>query len=144
MSWREVERDLKTLGSDVRVLGADLGRQAGRVGDEVVAAEYLTTRNLLEWSVGWAEDGRDGVDIAVRQWRLLFEDALASAEALGAARSGADLAAVPRDHLRRRAGHLRDGLDESRALAERGVQRALEPWRTVWRPFVELLRQDWR
>jgi hypothetical protein len=143
MSWREVERDLKSLSADVRTLGADLGRQAGVVGDEVVAAEYLTTRSLLEWTVGWAEDGRDGVDIAVRQWRWLFEDSLATLEAASAARSVEALTALPGDHLRRRAEHLREGVDASRALAERGVRRALEPWRTVWRPFLDMVRQDW-
>ncbi|HSG89156.1 MAG TPA: hypothetical protein VLA56_08085 [Pseudomonadales bacterium] len=151
MSWREVERDLGRLAEDargmvddVRGLGADLGRQAERASEDVVAAEYLATGNLLEWTTGWFDDGRESLAIAARQWRLLFEDGLTTSQALVSARTAGDLAAIPGDHVRRRVDHVRGGFDETRALMDRSLQRSLEPLRTVWRPFLSMLRDDWR
>lgn len=161
MSWREVERDLERLTDnargglgrlrddvreDARVLGDDLGRTiergVGRTGEDLAAAEYIATRSALDWFGGWLEDGREGVAISLRQWRLLFDDGLTTAEALLAARSADELVAIPGDHLRRRLDHLRDGLDETRGLVGRSCRRSLEPWQTAWRPFVDMLRSD--
>lgn len=157
MSWREVERDLERLaadargavgdmGDDVRHLGADLGRtlerSVGRTGEDLAAAEYIATRSALDWFGGWIEDGREGVDISLRQWRLFFDDGLTSFEAVLAARSADELVAVPGEHLRRRLEHLRDGLDETRGLLGRSCRRAMEPWQTTWRPFLDMLRSD--
>lgn len=151
MSWQEVERDLERLADDargtrddLRDLGEDFGRTldrgAERTSEDLVAAEYIATRSALDWFGGWIEDGRDGMAISLRQWRLLFDDGLTSFEALLAARSAGDLAAIPGDHVRRRLDHLRDGLDETRGLIGRGFRRALVPWQTALRPFVGMRR----
>lgn len=148
MTWREVERDLEKLAADERALAQDtvrtIGRQAERAGEEFVAAEYVATGGVLEWIVGWAEDGREGLGIAGRQWRLLFDDHLTTLSELVAARTGADLMAIPSGHLRRRITHLRAGVDDSRSLFDRGVRRSLAPLTGAWQPLLTMFRDDWR
>ena len=149
MSWREVERDLKNLGDDargvardVRDLSADIGRQAAVAGDDVVTAEYLATGGALEWVSGWVEDGLESFSIAADQWRLFVEDGVETAVAVARAKSIDDYTAIPGDHARRRFEHLREGVDRSFTLAERGWSRSLDPLRTVWRPFLKMVRDD--
>lgn len=150
MSWRDVEKDWDAITgdarrfmSDARHLGQDIERQAEIAGEEVVAAEYLATGNLLEWLSAGIEDGRELVLIGVRQWRYLFEDGLESFEQSLGARNLTDLSALPAEHLRRRSEHLQEGFDEVRTLARRAGQRACEPLRSVWRPFTDMVRRDW-
>lgn len=151
MSWDEVENDLSRLRDDargtlrdVRELGADLGRQAAVAGDDVVTAEYLATSGVLEWMSGWVEDGLESFAITADQWRLLVEDGLETAIAFTRAESIDDFTAIPGEHARRRLQHVREGVDRSFALAERGWQRSLDPLRTVWRPFLKMVRDDFR
>ena len=151
MSWDEVDNDLSRLRDDARgtlrdvqELGADLGRQAAVAGDDVVTAEYLATSGALEWFSGWVEDGLESVAIAADQWRLLFEDGVETAVALSRAESIDDFTAIPGDHARRRLEHVREGFERSFTLAERGWQRSLDPLRTVWRPFLKMVRDDFR
>lgn len=151
MSWDEVENDLSRLRADargtlrdVRELGADLGRQAAVAGDDVVTAEYLATSNALEWMSGWVEDGLESFAIVADQWRLLVEDGFETAVAITRAESIDDFTAIPGDHARRRLQHVREGVDRSFTLAERGWQRSLDPLRTVWRPFLKMVRDDFR
>jgi hypothetical protein len=150
MTWQDVEQDAARLGEDARRMiddavrvGEDLERQVTLAGQEVVTAEYLATENLLEWVSGWAEDGASLLALNVRQWRYLMEDGLSTLEAAAAARSARELAEVPGSHLRRRAGHLREGFDDARALATRGLRRSTEPLGSLWRPFLAMLRNDW-
>ena len=149
MAWEDVQRDLSKVAEDaretvrdVRELGADLGRQAIVASDDVVTAEYLATGGVLEWVTGWVEDGMEGVSIAADQWRYLFEDGFESASALSRADSIDAFTAIPGEHARRRLEHLREGVDRSFTLAERGWQRSLEPLRSVWRPFFKMVRDD--
>lgn len=149
MSWDEVENDLSRLRDDARgtlkdvqELGADLGRQAAVAGDDVVTAEYLATSNALEWMSGWVEDGLESFVIVADQWRLLLEDGVETTVALSRARSIDDFTAIPGDHARRRFDHVREGVDRGFTLAERGWQRSLDPLRTVWRPFLKMVRDD--
>lgn len=151
MSWDEVENDLSRLRDDARgtlrdvqELGADLGRQAAVAGDDVVTAEYLATSSTLEWMSGWVEDGLESFAIVADQWRLLIEDGVETAMALSRAESIDDFTAIPGDHARRRFDHVREGVDRSFTLAERGWQRSLDPLRTVWRPFLKMVRDDFR
>jgi hypothetical protein len=149
MSWDDVERDLKSVGNDarevardVRDLSADLSRQALVAGDDVVTAEYLATGGALEWVSGWVEDGLESFSIAADQWRLFVEDGVETAVAVGRAQTIDDYTAIPAEHARRRFEHLREGVDRSFTLAERGWSRSLEPLRSVWRPFLKMVRDD--
>ncbi|MCH2098240.1 MAG: hypothetical protein MK142_07645 [Pseudomonadales bacterium] len=149
MAWDDVHRDLSKVAEgaretarDVRQLGAGLGRQALVASDNVVTAEYLAANGVLEWISGWAEDGMEGVSIAADQWRYLVEDGFASVSALSRADSIDAYTAIPGDHARRRLGHVREGVDRSFVLAERGWLRSLEPLRSVWRPFFKMVRDD--
>ena len=151
MSWDDVENDLSRLRDDARgtlrdvqELGADLGRQAAVAGDDVVTAEYLATSGTLEWMSGWVEDGLESFSIVADQWRLLVEDGVETAVALSRAENIDDFTAIPGDHARRRFEHVREGFDRGFTLAERGWQRSLEPLRTVWRPFLKMVREDFR
>ncbi|MEE4299589.1 MAG: hypothetical protein V2J24_09115 [Pseudomonadales bacterium] len=151
MSWDEVENDLSRLRDDargtlrdVRELGADLGRQAAVAGDDVVTAEYLATSGALEWMSGWVEDGLESIAIVADQWRLLVEDGVETAIAFTRAESIDDFTAIPGEHARRRLQHVREGVDRSFTLAERGWQRSFDPLRTVWRPFLKMVRDDFR
>lgn len=149
MPWDDVQRDLSKVAEgaretarEVRELGAGLGRQAMVASDNVVTAEYLATSGVLEWVSGWVEDGMEGVSIAADQWRYLFEDGFEAVSALGRADSIDAYTAIPGEHARRRLEHVREGVDRGFILAERGWHRSLEPLRSVWRPFLKMVRDD--
>ena len=151
MAWDDVEEDLSRLREDargalrdVRDLGADLGHHAAVAGDDVVTAEYLVTGTALEWASGWVEDGFESFAIVADQWRLLLADGVDTALALSRAGSIDEFTAIPGDHARRRLAHVREGVERGLGLAERGLERSVEPLRTVWRPFLKMVRDDFR
>ena len=84
----------------------------------------------------------EGVSIAADEWGYLFEDGFESISALGRADSIDAYTAIPGEHARRQLEHVREGVDRGFVLAERGWQRSLDPLRSVWRPFLKMVRDD--
>ena len=139
----------KDVAASDRILDLEISGTQGTAPVVTLNGQVLPTASLilaangvLEWISGWAEDGMEGVSIAADQWRYLVEDGFASVSALSRADSIDAYTAIPGDHARRRLGHVREGVDRSFVLAERGWLRSLEPLRSVWRPFFKMVRDD--
>lgn len=122
----------------------DIREQVELAGDEMMTAEFLATEGALEWVSAVLEDSQAWAALGVRQWRYLLEDNLHTLEEGVRVRSIEDLADLPRTHLQRRMTHLGEGLTASRDLARRSFQRSLEPLRSVWAPFLEMVGRDHR
>lgn len=122
----------------------DIREQVALAGEEVATAEFLATEGALEWLGVLLEDSQDWAALGIRQWRYLLEDHLHSVEDGLRARSLEDLADLPRMHLQRRMSHLGEGFSASQDLIRRSAARSLDPLRSVWAPFLAMVRRDHR
>jgi hypothetical protein len=150
VSIESLNADLAELERDVRALVKDAGatqtvaEKVKTVADEAVAAEFIATEEAIENVSGILATVSEIGEIQTEQLRTLLADHRATYDALLQIKSPFDFARLGFDHWNRRATHIADGLTRTVEVVFRESRHATHSVAEMWKPFVDLVRGDWR
>lgn len=115
------------------------GSNVSRLRDELVGAEILAGRELVE-NIGILADTADALNrVCQRQLRLLAEDHMATWRQLAGVRAPQQGARVALDHLQRRVEHVAEGVSEAAEILTRENDSVASVMFDLWRPFFGML-----
>lgn len=132
-------KDVQRVAEEVEHLGED----SRLVGEEVVGAEILLTKELTE-KIGilW-ETAERASAIGTEQIRHLVEDYLATAREFSETPGLHNFFDLTANHLARRITHVSDGARAVAELVAEETGRLEEAVLGVWKPFLAVLNRDW-
>lgn len=132
-------KDVQRVAEEVEHLGED----SKLVGEEVVGAEILLTKELTE-TIGilWDSAERAGA-IGAQQVRHCVEDYLATAREFSETPGLHNFLDLTTNHLARRITHVSEGARAVADLVAEGTGRLEEAVVGVWKPFLAVLNRDW-
>lgn len=138
------QKDVEALAQDVEELTEDLGKDSRLIREEMVGAEILATRELIE-NLGLVWETLDEMnDVIVRQVRHLAQDHANSAREFFADPGLAQFSAVTLSHCQRRLEHIAEGVSEASHLVVRGGDNATDILFGLWKPFFAVINRDWQ
>ena len=138
------QKDIESLARDMDDLAHDLTEDSRLVSEEMVGAELLATRELVEnFGILW-ETLEAMNDICVRQLTYLATDHGESLKALFANPRLERLPALAASHCQRRLEHLSEGVSEASRLVVKGSDDAASILFSLWKPFFAVIDRDWQ
>jgi hypothetical protein len=138
------EKDVESLARDMEDLAHDLSEDSRLVGEEMVGAELLATRELVE-NLGIVWETLEAMnDLCVRQLSYLAADHGESWRMLVANPRLEQLPALAASHCQRRLEHLAQGVSEVSRLVVKSSDDAATILFSLWKPFFAVIDSDWR
>ena len=138
------QKDIESLARDMDDLAHDLTEDSRLVSEEMVGAELLATRELVEnFGILW-ETLEAMNDICVRQLTYLATDHGESLKALFTNPRLEHLPALAASHCQRRLEHLSEGVSEASRLVVKGSDDAASILFSLWKPFFAVIDRDWQ
>jgi uncharacterized protein YegL len=147
VSIDSLREELAQLEHEVQAAFAETGpgvkERAKTVATEIVAAEYIATKETMSGVGGIMETLSEIQAIQNEQFKNFFTDHRATLKALTQVRSPVDLAQLGFEHWSRRAGHVAEGITRTVDLIAKERKEMSESMAGMWKPFVQLVRGDW-
>jgi hypothetical protein len=148
VSIDSLREELAQLEREVQAAFADTGQpsvkeRAKAVGAEIVAAQYLATKETMSGVGGIFETLSEIQAIQNEQLENFFTDHRATLKAITQVRSPVDLAQLGFEHWNRRVGHVAEGITRTIDVIAKERKEMSESMAGMWKPFVELIRGDW-
>jgi hypothetical protein len=138
------QKDVEALAQDMEELAEDISEDSRLIGEEMVGAEILATRELIEYlGVTW-ETLDEMNDVFLRQLRHLAQDHADSAREFLADPGLAQFSAVVLSHCQRRIEHISEGVSQASHLVVRGGDNVTEVLFGLWKPFFAVINRDWQ
>ncbi len=138
------QKDIEALAHDVDELAQDFSQDSRLWREEMVGAEILATKELIE-NLGILWETLDEMnDVCVRQLRHLGQDHADSARQFFSDPSLAQIPAVATSHFQRRLEHIAEGVSEASRLLVKGTDNAAEILFGLWKPFFAVINLDWQ
>jgi hypothetical protein len=132
-------KDVQRVAEEVEHLGED----SRLVGEEVVGAEILLTKELTEKiGIVWETAERAGA-IGTEQIRHFIEDYLATAREFSETPGLHNFLDLTLNHLGRRITHVSEGARAVADLVAEESGRLEDAVLGVWKPFLAVLNRDW-
>ena len=140
----QLEEDVRKLARDSERITVDIGKRAQTAREDVVAAEFIATEETLESAGSMLETLATLRDIQQESLRMLIDDHRQSWQALADVRSPLDLVQLGFEHWRRRSSHIALELNQVVDLIATSSRQMTASMVQVWKPFLDLVRRDWR
>ncbi len=138
------QKDIEALAHDVEELADDIGKDSRLIREEMVGAEILATRELIE-NLGIVWETLDELnDVIVRQVQHLARDQAKSVRDFLADPGPAQFSAVALAHCQRRLEHIAEGVSEASSLMVRSSDHASDILFGLWKPFFAVINRDWQ
>lgn len=137
--------DQKPTGPPLRIgvgrLARNLNKNLRLVGEEVVGAEILVAKEMIE-NIGIFLVTLERLDdILLKQVRWFFEDYTSAYKCLPQTR---DFTEVVADHCQRRLAHVADGFKEVSEAVTQGISLFEQELFGLWKPFFAVIDRDWK
>lgn len=138
------EKDVESLARDMEDLAQDLTEDSRLVREEMVGAELLAAREVVE-NLGIVWETLEALnDLCVRQLTYLASDHGESLRRLVADPRPEHLPMLAASHCQRRLEHLAEGVSEASRLVVKGSDDAATILFSLWKPFFAVIDRDWR
>ncbi len=122
-------------------LTENLNKNLRLVGEEVVGAEILVAKEMIE-NIGIFLLTLERLDhIRVEQVRWFFEDFTTAYKRLVRPQGFTDVVA---DHCQRRLEHVADGFQQVSQAATQGISLFEQVLFSLWKPFFAVIDRDWK
>ncbi len=132
-------KDVQRVAEEVEHLGED----SRLVGEEVVGAEILLTKELTETiGIVW-ETAERASAIGAEQIRHLVEDHLATAREFSETPGLHNFLDLTVNHLSRRITHVSEGARAVADLVAEESRHLEDAVLSLWKPFLAVLNRDW-
>jgi len=139
-----LEEDVRKLARDSQRITVDIGKQTQTAREEIVAAEFIATKETLKNTSSALETLATLRDIQQESLRVLIDDHRQSWYALADVRSPLDLVQLGFEHWRRRSSHIALELNQVVDLLATSSRQMTTSMLQVWKPFLDLVRRDWQ
>jgi len=138
------QKDVEALAHDVEELAQDFNEDSRLMGEEMMGAEILATRELIE-NLGIVWESLETMnDICVRQLNHLATDHATSIRELFAHPGLEQLPGVVAAHCQRRIEHIAEGVSEVSQLVVKSSDNAANVLFSLWKPFFGVINLDWQ
>ncbi|MFB3106726.1 MAG: hypothetical protein ACE1ZA_17635 [Pseudomonadales bacterium] len=125
----------------IGVLAESLNKDLRLVSEEVVGAEILATKEVIE-NIGIFLDTLERLDnIRVEQVRWFFEDFATTYKRFAQSQ---DFPYVVTDHCQRRLEHVADGFQQVSQAVTREISIFEQILFSLWKPFFAVVERDWK
>ena len=147
VSIDSLREELAQLEREVQEAFADTGpgvkERAKAIGTEMVAAQYIATKETMSGVGGIFETMSEIQAIQNEQVKSFFADHRATLKAMTQVRSPVDLVQLGFEHWNRRAGHVAEGITRTADVIAKERKELSTSMAGMWKPFVELICGDW-